>query len=306
MDFAAVQYYLNDLPPNFKRHGPTFQWWQNSLGAGITQWTSAIDGVMTQVSFDAARWTWLDLWGRLYGVVRHNNETDSSYRVNIQNTILSRGATPVTLKYYMQWNYGIPVTITEDFTNASWLLNLQRPISTVGFSSVAAAYEALALGFGRFRPAGVPFTPFSIAAGGNYLSTVNFLGKSRVPGSWLTSATTEQTFSLPDGTTNSVPNIPTMFLTDPTINPGLAIAPVPVPLSVFSTPNSTPPTATAFGTDAYTNFTIVSLDPNKTLGGTVNDKAFNLTNRLLYICTTTGSISTAVWTPVDEVVGALP
>jgi hypothetical protein len=298
VDFAAVQYYLNDLPPNFKRSGPTFQWWQNSLGTGITQWTSAVDGVMSQTSFVAAQWAWLDLWGNLFNVIRESDQTDKNYKSAIQNMLMSRGATPVTLRYYMDWRYGVSSTVDENFTDTSWSLNINNVFP-------GGNYDKLASNLGQFRPSGVPFAPFYIATGGNYLSTVNFLGASRVPGSWLTSAKVSQAFTLNAGTTNSVAKIPTTFLTDPTLNPGLAIAPVPVPLSVFTTPNNTPPSATALGTDAYTNFTIVAQDPNGAVAGSVNDKAFVSPSRLLYICTTAGTNATAVWTPIDEVVGSV-
>ena len=299
MDFAAVQYYLSDLPRNFKREGNTYLWWQNSLNNGINQWTSGVDGVMSQMTFANARWGWLDLWGNLFNVPRSPNQTDAQYKAIIQNTLTARGGTPVTLKYYMDWGYGVSASISENFNLTSWALNLNEALP-------GENYNQLASNLGTFRPAGVPFTPFYIATGGNYISTVNFFGVSRVPGSWLTSAKIAQGFTLSAGTPNSVSRIPTTFLTDPIINPSLAITAAPVPLSIFTTPNNTPPGATALGTDAYTNFTIVTTDPNGSLGGATGDKAFNTGNRLLYVCTTTGTIATAAWTPINEAVGSAP
>lgn len=52
------------------------------------------------------------------------------------------------------------------------------------------------------------------------------------------------------------------------------------------------------GTDATTSFTFVTQNPNGTLAGVKNDKAFDTVNNTLYICTATGDISTAVWTAV--------
>lgn len=294
MDYAAVQYYLNDLPPNFLRQGTVFTQWQNSLTLGITRWTSAIDGVMAQVNFNNAKWTWLNTWGQLYGVQRPANFTDSAYRTLIQKTLLARGATPVTIQYYLSWGYGVTSQIKEDFTNTSWNIYLSSPLP----NATTETYNQLAANLGRFRPAGVPFSPFYIPYGGFYISTINFVGVTRVPGSWLTSATLAQGFSLAEGTTNSVSGLPTTFLIDPTLNPSLAAAPVPVPLSVFSTPNNTPPSSTVLGSDAYTNFSIVASDPNGALAGSSGDKAFDTSTSTLYICTASGTTSSAVWTAI--------
>lgn len=302
MDFAAVQYYLNDLPATFKRPGTTFQWWYNSLGYGVSTGTNAMDGVLSQAMFTNAKWEWLNLWGSIFGIPRPTGQTDAQYRVTIQFNLTVRGGTPVSIQNTVKQVYGLDSQVKENFGSSSapnaigWNLYLSSALP-------GGNYNALAAALGRVRPAGVPFSPFYSATGGLYASTVNFLGKTRVPGSWLNTAYLTQTFTIPTGTPNSVSQVPTVYLTDPTLNPNLANAAVQPPLAILSTPNSTPPGQLVLGTDAYTNFTIVSTDPNGTLGGADGDKAFNTANRVLYICTTAGTAATAVWTPVNEAVG---
>lgn len=214
MDAAAVQYYLNDLPKTFKRPGTGYAQWMASLGFGVSSWTEASDAVMAQVSFTQAQWGWLDVWGQLFGIPRLNEESDAGYLPRIQALLILRGATPVSIRSFMQVLYGVNCTIVEQFGSVTWLLKLNSPVPGV-------SYNALATALGRVRPAGVPFTPFQIAAGGCFISTVNFLGGSRVPGSWINTATTPQGFTLSAGTPNSVPLLPTSYLTDPTLNPTL-------------------------------------------------------------------------------------
>ena len=52
------------------------------------------------------------------------------------------------------------------------------------------------------------------------------------------------------------------------------------------------------GTNGATNFTILSGSPTGVLGGGAGDKVFDEARGILYICTTGGSASTAVWTSV--------
>ena len=91
MDFAAGQYYLNDLPATFKRPGTTFQWWYNSLGYGVSTGTNAMDGVLSQAMFTNAKWEWLNLWGSIFGIQRPIGQTDTQYRVTIQFNLTVHG-----------------------------------------------------------------------------------------------------------------------------------------------------------------------------------------------------------------------
>lgn len=299
MDTAAVLYYLNDLPPTFKRRGAGFAQMMASLGTGVSLGTEASDAVLAQIAFDQAQWGWLDFWGQLFGIPRLFQEEDAVYRQRIQTLLLLRGATPVALETFINAVYAVNCTIKEDFTDTAWFLNLSSTIAGVNYDTLASA-------LGTVRPAGVPYTPFQIAVGGCFISSVNFLGGARVPGSWINSSTIAQNFSLSAGTTNSAPLLPSAYLSDPMLNPSLAVTPTPAPIAALSTPNRAPPGQLVLGSDAYTNFTIVQTSPNGTLGGGLNDKAFNMGDRVLYICTTAGDASTALWTPANEVIGEVP
>ncbi|MHB1952937.1 MAG: hypothetical protein ACYCOU_04240 [Sulfobacillus sp.] len=71
-------------------------------------------------------------------------------------------------------------------------------------------------------------------------------------------------------------------------------------------PNPQVGQSVVLGNSVYTNFSDVSVDPNGTLAGAVDDKAFNTVNRVLYICTVSGTASTAVWTPINDAVMSGP
>ena len=90
--------------------------------------------------------------------------------------------------------------------------------------------------------------------------------------------------------------LPTLFLTDTQINPGLP--PVPTPTVVTTNPSG----ASQLGSDAFTNFTMGSEDPNNNVAGALNDKFFDTGSSVLYICTTAGTATTAVWTAVTGTV----
>lgn len=59
------------------------------------------------------------------------------------------------------------------------------------------------------------------------------------------------------------------------------------------------------GTTGGTNFTTLNESPNGVLAGGVADKAFDRANSVLYICTTAGGATSAVWTPVLGDLGVL-
>ena len=69
-------------------------------------------------------------------------------------------------------------------------------------------------------------------------------------------------------------------------------------------PNPQTGQSVVIGDTVYDNFTSVLSDPNGILAGSVGDKALNTTNRLLYICTTSGTTSTAVWTPINDAISS--
>ena len=71
-------------------------------------------------------------------------------------------------------------------------------------------------------------------------------------------------------------------------------------------PNPQTGQSVAIGDNVFTNFTAISDDPNGALSGNLNDKALNTSNSILYICTASGTASTAVWTPINDAILSEP
>lgn len=214
MNFAAVKARLDDLPQTYTRLGSTFQAFDSSQTAALFRYTNASDGVINQLNFTQATGPWLDAWGKLFGIPRNVNESDDAYQNRITMTLLAGRCTPNAILIYMQ-SLGIDATITEDFVNTSYHIGFTNPLTVAGFT-------ALAQNLGSVRPAGVPFLPFDVLQGGLYLGTVDFLNAPKVTGAYLDSPLNGFTPKIAASTNNSVPLLPTLFLTDPTLNPGLA------------------------------------------------------------------------------------
>ena len=290
MQWADIAYQLGDLPDTYKRSGPTYEWVMNSLTAALDRYTNSSNAVVSMANFTNAQGKWLDFWGQLLGgISRLNEQTDEEYMALITQTILDGKGPPVAILDYVKLIYGIKASITENFPNVGWYLKF-------GSSFPQSEYNQLALTLGNVRPAGVPFTPFYVLGGGLYLNTINYLGRDRVTGSYIGQPVTAFNFTIPNSTPNVVSELPTLFLSDPTINPG-------IPQPVAPTQVSVNPTGTqALGSDAYSNFTMGSSSPNGSVAGALNDKYFSTNSSVLYICTTAGTATTAIWTPVTGTV----
>lgn len=218
MQFNDVLTQLNTLPTTFTRPGSQFAELQASKAAGLFRYTNASDGLMEQASsFVNASGPWLDAWGRLFGVVRDPDETDAAYQNRITAVLTTGCGTPVAIVLYILVALGIQATVTEDFNDTSWSLSLSTPLSPMAFQQLISNLIYV-------RPAGVPFVKVQTSeAGGTFLGTINYLGAPRVTGAYLkTPQQTTDTTALAAFTNNSVPLLPSTFLTDPTLNPGLA------------------------------------------------------------------------------------
>ena len=101
-------------------------------------------------------------------------------------------------------------------------------------------------------PAGI-LTACEVTGGGLYLNTINYLGRDRVTGSYIGQSVTAFSFQIPNSTNNVTSSLPTVFLSDPTVNPSLAV--VPNPVIVTQNPSG----AQQIGSDAFTNFTTGSM-----------------------------------------------
>ena len=286
MQWADINYQLGDLPDTYKRSGATYEWVMNSLTAALDRYTNSSNSIISMSTFANAQGKWLDFWGQLLGgIARLNEQTDADYMALITQTILDGKGPPVAILDYVNLIYGIKASITENFPNVGWFLKF-------GSSFPQSSYNQLALTLGNVRPAGVPFTPFYVLGGGLYLNTINYLGRDRVTGSYIGQPVTAFNFTIPNSTNNVTSSLPTLFLSDPSVNPSLPV--VPTPAIVTVNPSGTQ----ALGSDAFTNFTMLAGDPNGTFAGTLGDKYFELNTAVLYVCSTAGTAETAIWTPV--------
>lgn len=216
MDQAKVLAAINDLPSTFKRDADTtYLQFIDALTAALFRMTNAADGITSQLTIGNASGGWLDLWGMLFGLPRRANEADSTYFARITIT-LTGGAGPV--QCMLNWVFtawGLVIAITENLPSVGYVITFPATVSTVQIGQIIQ-------GLAQIRPAGVPFTVV-ISNIGTYLDTVNYLNAGNVTGAYLGGGTTPVNLTLASANNNSPPLLPQLFLTDPTLNPSLAV-----------------------------------------------------------------------------------
>lgn len=213
MDFVAVQNAINNLPQTFKRNDTTYQQLVDSLSAALSQMTVAADGTTSQLTFQNASGGWLDVWGNLLGIPRQLNEADVTYFTRISVTITG-GAGPVQVM--LDWiavSWNITVIINENLPGLGYQIIFPPTLSN-------AQINLLLTGLAQVRPAGVPFTA-AVTNIGTYLDTVDYFDATQVTGVYMGGGTTPVTLTIPSTSNNSPPLMPELYLTDPTLNPGL-------------------------------------------------------------------------------------
>lgn len=213
MDFTAVKNRLDDLPLTYKRQGSTYSKFDNAQTAALFRYTNAVDGLITQLTFSQAVGPWLNVWGQLFCIPRNANESDDAYRNRITSTLLSGRCTPVAIVDYLGL-LGYKATIEEDFVNTAFHIQFSVPLNNATLANIATNLV-------NVRPAGVPFLPFNTLQGGLYIGTVDFLDAPKVTGAYLDTPVSSFIPTIAQATDNNMPTLPTLFLTDPTINPGL-------------------------------------------------------------------------------------
>jgi hypothetical protein len=211
MDSTTVLARLNQLPASFRRLGPNYTALQNSLQAFLYRYTDSMDGLSNEEFIDSATDKWLDVFGLMFGIPRFAGESSSAYLARIQFTLVAWRGTPAAIVSYLQLITGLDVTVTENTTpEDSWTAAISGSVTSVLVNRINNS-------IGFVRPAGVPFN-YAVSTGGLYLSTINYMGRSRLTGSYIVSATKTLAPSIPSSTNNSLPLLPTDFLTDSSIN----------------------------------------------------------------------------------------
>jgi hypothetical protein len=214
MQWADILARLNDLPDTYLRSGATFNWWQNAQVAGLYKDANAVDGTLSQADFVNAVFSWVDMWGQLNNILRFNNETDAEYITRIQFLATVPGGAPASISEFLSEVESFQAAVSEDFATCSWSLSFQSNVTPTQYDQVASDLAYV-------RPAGVPFK-FSALSGGLFLGTLNYLKAPRVTGAFLLSPTTSVIPNIPQSTNNALPTLPTVYLTDPILNPSLA------------------------------------------------------------------------------------
>ncbi len=210
MDFPSVLAVLNDLPDTFRRQGPPYTQFIDSLGASLALYTLGADATFNQVSaFSQAIDGWIDIWGLLFGIPRDINEANATYITAIQNTVAAWVGTLPAVQAWM--NIFAPGgTVLENIGAVGYVLSFP---GTTTFAQIAAFLRL----FNRIRPNGVPFQ-VTQAGLGLYIGTEEFLGDGRVVGNYLTSLSTSVGLILSPSTPNAVPLVASLILEAPILN----------------------------------------------------------------------------------------
>ncbi len=227
MNFAQIAAILDDLPQTFLRSGAPFTQLADARTSELTLYGQAADGISNQENFPLAQGGWLDLWGNLFDVPRLPYEADAHYLNRIQFEVTGGNGTYLGIQLWILVVFGIVAAVqenlivTEDDSGGYVTTGLGYTItfpSTVTLAQIAQVLVSIA----RVRPAGVPFAVFQQGATGTYVQTINFLDAPRVTGAFLSAGGAPVSSSLvPATTNNATPDIPDLYLIDPTLNPGI-------------------------------------------------------------------------------------
>jgi hypothetical protein len=212
MDFLSIAGVLSDLPSTFTRIGAPYNQFIDSTITGLARYTQGADGVEAQVAgFAYPVDGWLDTWGLLWSLPRHQNEGNIAYATRIQETVLAWVGTVPAIQTWL--NLFAPGGVITENTGLGYNLTLPAAMTQAQVISFLVSLN-------RIRPAGVPFSVNQIGLG-TYLGTIDFLGDGAMVGDYLSAGT--QGIPLPFGPTqlNALILLPLLLLLDPSINPSL-------------------------------------------------------------------------------------
>ncbi len=213
MDWGQLVYQLNDLPRTYKRDGTVYTYVINSIAAGMYKFTKSSSDVIAMATFTNASGKWLNVWGELLGgITRLKGMSDLSYGVYITDTLLAYKGPPVAIENYIQKVYTINNEVFEYFPAVGWSIELFGAFPSDKYNELVSSLDVV-------RPAGVPLLPLIVLDGGLFMNTVNYLGGSRVTGSYIGNPSVTFSFNISPSTNNIVSTLPTLYLTDPTLNP---------------------------------------------------------------------------------------
>lgn len=215
MDFVTDQAQLNDLPATFKRPDQTYLQLIDAFTALLYRFTQGSDSTAVQIlNFSNAQFGWLDVWGLLLGIPRMANEADSNYLGRIAFEVTAGAGPALQIVKWISIVYHVEAIVTENFPAIGYTITFPATVTEAQAQQIVA-------GLSYVRPAGVPITGVFIASIGTFLETINFFNAAAVVGAYLAGGLRAVTLAMGASTNNAVPILPTLFLTDPTLNPGL-------------------------------------------------------------------------------------
>ncbi len=210
MNFQQTEQILTDLPNTFRRYGSLFNAIILGFAIACARNNIAIDSIYQNIYTNNARWGWLDVFGQLYGILRNQYETDPQYRVRLIGTLTAPHGTPFAISQFLNLALGLNTNITENFVSPSFSINFSSPVTTSTLQNVVNSINWV-------RPAGIPFQPLYTQTGGLFLETINYLGITKVTGSYLSAPHTTVNVAVSPSTPNPVCILPTTYFTDPFI-----------------------------------------------------------------------------------------
>lgn len=210
MNFAAIAGVLNDLPGPFKRPGAPYTQLIDAGTGALLPFAAGADGMVAQgQSLSNAQDGWLDVWGLIAGVPRNPAEANAPYRARIAETLLAWVGTPAAVQTWLNL-FAPGGTMTENDPGPGYTITLPSGMP-------AAQISAFVVTLARIRPAGVPFV-VNGTVNGLFLGTVNFLGEGRVQGAYLSNGGGALPLGLSAMTNSAAPLLPTLYLSDPSLN----------------------------------------------------------------------------------------
>ena len=214
MNFPAVLAQLNDLPSTFK---PAGGWYDLLIDLWLLEqrYSPTVPMLLMQqvLDFTNAIDGWIDFWGLLFGVPRNTNEGNIPYATRITETVLAWVGTLPAMQVWINL-FAPGGSVVENSSGLGYVITMPAAMTLTQITSFVVS-------LGRIRPAGVPFTLMQSGLG-IYLGTEAFLGDGVTLGTYLSSGSAPSLIGLNATTTSAQPLLPTLWLSDPLLNPLLA------------------------------------------------------------------------------------
>ena len=214
MDFSAILATLNDLPTTFTRPAAWYTQLVDAMGCETALETEGGDDTINQaINFGNAQDGWIDIYGLLMGIPRNAGEGNIPYSARVEATLSAWVGTVPAVQVWLSL-FALGGTVAENLSGLGYIITFPSTMSLTQIANFLAS-------FNRIRPIGVPFTAIQ-GGGALYLGTIEYLGGGITLGTYLSAGASPSTSSLGANTLNAQPLLPTLFMTDPLLNPSLA------------------------------------------------------------------------------------